>query len=435
MAESAIVNHFLEKHNMLYTNDKLSDCVRRVTISMLDGLKGRPTSLLMLPTYVTSDGTIRENEKIIVIDAGGTNLRVALVRFNSDRDAIIEKLEKFLMPGIEHEVTVGQLFDAIAQCVYPLIHESSRIAFCFSYACNMMPNGDGRLVSFCKEIKVTGDINIEVCATLEQSLVSLGAQGSRKYTLINDSVAVLLGAKAGAGRNAYSDYIGFVLGTGTNMCYNELCTNIEKEQPITKMPGKMVINMETGMFSDVDRGTVDYQLDEESAMQDDSISEKMIGGKYLPEIVKRTLVLACEENLFSNEVSGKKLADMDVTMADIDMLYTAQWYETRLAKCLSDRKGDLIILRELVDAIIVRASILVAANIIAVLQHTQAGMDSRNPVCISMEGTTITKSQILKTKIQNYVQNYFADGDKRYFDFIHVENATLIGTAAAGLLN
>ena len=46
---------------------------------MEEGLAGRPSSLKMIPTYVSPEGELRRDVPVTVLDAGGTNLRAATV--------------------------------------------------------------------------------------------------------------------------------------------------------------------------------------------------------------------------------------------------------------------------------------------------------------------------------------------------------------------
>ena len=48
---------------------------------MQRGLAGDSSSLPMLPTYLTTDGVLPADKPVLVIDAGGTNLRLARVTF------------------------------------------------------------------------------------------------------------------------------------------------------------------------------------------------------------------------------------------------------------------------------------------------------------------------------------------------------------------
>ena len=52
---------------------------------MNKGLNGVDSSLQMIPTFIESNNEIPVNRKVIVLDAGGTNFRVALIHFDDDK--------------------------------------------------------------------------------------------------------------------------------------------------------------------------------------------------------------------------------------------------------------------------------------------------------------------------------------------------------------
>ena len=65
------------------------------------GLAGGKSSLAMIPAYVDADRAVKTDTPINVLDAGGTNLRVATVRFDATGKAKIEGLRKCAMPGTD----------------------------------------------------------------------------------------------------------------------------------------------------------------------------------------------------------------------------------------------------------------------------------------------------------------------------------------------
>ena len=88
----------------------------------------------------------------------------------------------------------------------------------FSFPCECLPNGDGRIISMGKESRVTGAEGKLVCEGIETAMRALGASGARRWRLINDTVGSMLGGMASCDRSRYADFIGFILGTGTNAC-------------------------------------------------------------------------------------------------------------------------------------------------------------------------------------------------------------------------
>ena len=89
----------------------------------------------------------------------------------------------------------------------------------------------------------------------------------------------------------------------------------------------------------------------------------------------------------------------------------------------------------LIDGVIERAAKFVAVNLAAIMQKTGKGKNPLKPVCITAEGTTFYKSKLFRDKLNYYVRTYLNDELNIYCEFVKAENATLIGTAIAGLLN
>ena len=55
------------------------ELINKFVDEMEAGLDGKESSLLMIPSYMSAEGTIIYNEPVAVLDAGGTNLRVASI--------------------------------------------------------------------------------------------------------------------------------------------------------------------------------------------------------------------------------------------------------------------------------------------------------------------------------------------------------------------
>ena len=77
---------------------------------MEKGLRGEPSSLLMIPTYVGVDGKIPEGAKAAVLDAGGTNFRGGIVTIPP---AISDKQNQ-PMPGTKGLVDKDTFYRAFA---------------------------------------------------------------------------------------------------------------------------------------------------------------------------------------------------------------------------------------------------------------------------------------------------------------------------------
>jgi hexokinase len=77
----------------------------------------------------------------------------------------------------------------------------------------------------------------------------------------------------------------------------------------------------------------------------------------------------------------------------------------------------------------------VTVNLSAVMLKRSKGTNPCIPVCISAEGTTFYKSKLFRNKLEYNIRTYLNDKKGVYCEFVKADNATLIGTAIAGLAN
>ena len=124
---------FLEEHKIRSVDINVQQIVDLFTSDMLKGLEGRESTLRMIPTYIEADNQFLTDIPVVAIDAGGTNFRAALVKFNIQGKLEISNLMNAKMPGLEGEISKSEFFKTIAGYVKPIAKLSERIGFCFSY--------------------------------------------------------------------------------------------------------------------------------------------------------------------------------------------------------------------------------------------------------------------------------------------------------------
>ncbi len=285
---------FLRRHEMDSGRIALLRCTGEFLRAMRDGLAGLPSSLLMIPTYLTAGMQVPAGEPVLVMDAGGTNFRIAQVRFSADGRAEIAGFRKFPMPGTRSPISCDAFFDALAGYLLEFDPSISRVGFCFSFPTEILPDRDGRILSFAKEVQVPDGAGRLIGVGINAALRARGA-AEKRFCILNDTVAAML-ACAGGSVGRYSGMIGFILGTGTNTCYLESAAEIRK---IGGGSGQMAVNVESGCYSGLPRGDYDRELDAASQNPGDHLLEKMISGGYLGELITRTLRGAIREGLFS----------------------------------------------------------------------------------------------------------------------------------------
>jgi len=322
------VKEFTKKYGIDHESIDMEINCRLFIEEMESGLSGRGSSLEMIPTYITMNDEIPVDEPVIVIDAGGTNFRTALVHFDCEKKPVIEDFNLHHMPGSKGEIGRDEFFETIAGYIRPLLHRSDKLSFCFSYPVEILPNRDGRLIRFTKEVKVRGLEGNLIGAGLADTLKRTGCADKKSIVMLNDTVATLLGGKAAYPGRVFDSYMGLILGTGTNTCYTEEMENITKiagatdfsAGAVTADTGKspMIVNIESGGYSRAPRGPIDDEFDNGTNNPGKYMFEKMISGAYQGGLFLVIVKKAAGEGLLSRDFSlGLKHVEA-LTSKDID---------------------------------------------------------------------------------------------------------------------
>ena len=415
---------FLQRHGMDSGRIDLTRCTGEFLRAMRDGLAGRPSSLLMIPTYLTGGTPLPAGESVLVMDAGGTNFRIAEVSFDRDGTAQISGFQKLPMPGTRGTMDCDAFFDTLAGYLLQYDPAISRVGFCFSFPAEILPSRDGRILSFAKEVEVTDAAGRLLGQGINGALQKRGA-GEKRFCVLNDTVAVMLSA---AGQPDCDGLIGFILGTGTNTCYLEQTREIGK---IGGGNGQMAVNLESGCYAGLPRGDYDRALDAASQNPGDHLLEKMISGVYLGEIITRTLRGAAEEGLFSAAFAGNLPGDRMYTLAEISDFMEGRGPLFSLTGEPHDRETLCAIVENAMD----RAARIITVNFAAILTQTGGGRDPARPACVAAEGTTFWKAPLLRPRLQHYLDTFLRDQLRFHCRILRAEDATLTGSAAAALLN
>lgn len=420
MSGAAEAARFLARHGMDAGGMELA-ALRALWLDAMErGLRGEESSMHMLPAFVRPDCTGRDGDPVLVMDAGGTNLRTALVRLGP-RGVETLYFSKTAMPGAAGPLTADEFFRAMALQLLPIADRAPRACLCFSYPCRIRPDGDGELIALCKELQVTGAEGALVCARLEAALQALGAAGTRRWRLINDTVAALLGAAAVAPAGRYGGFLGFILGTGVNLCYGEPAAHITKSPEAMRWSGLMAVNTESGCFAGLPQGSVDRALDADSALPGDHLAEKMISGGYLADVLLCTLQTAEREGLLpAGTVRLPRL-----TMQQFDALL-----EGRLPEGFSGGCGAEFCCG-LADGILQRAALFAASMLAAAIERARPA-DGR-PLCICAEGTTVNRTPTFLARIRTLLEQEVTAKGGPALEFVTLADATLAGSALAAM--
>ena len=401
---------FLEDHGFtLAAHIDRSRLIALFDAEMRAGLAGEPSSLAMIKTYIAPTRTNLAGKKAVVLDAGGTNFRGAIV---SIPPAISHK-ENRPMPGVEREVGEDEFYASFANEIARLkpYANTAKVGWCFSYPAATTPDLDARLIKWTKNIKAPAIVGQYVGSELKRRA------GIGEIAVINDTVATLLAAKALEGDRLYSSYIGFILGTGTNTAY------VDKDLG-------MIVNAESGAFDKVDRSEFDRAVDEKSGNPGQQFLEKMIAGAYLGSIGLEILRAAAKAGYFSARARGlisglralstKELGDF--CAGDGDMGFAPD--DARLA-------------RRFTLPVFERAAVLAAVELAAFVIQSGEGIEADEPVAICIDGSTYYKTQavdfagIVKRELDNMLVRR---RNVHYRIVPKVEDAPMIGAAIAAMI-
>ena len=390
------------------------------------GLAGDDSSLPMIPTYLSDDGAIPKDTSVVVIDAGGTNFRRALITFD-DPGYRVEELSKWKMPGIERPATWEEFISFTADNIMPLLDRADKVGFCFSFSAEVTPEIDGRVQRIDKEVVITGCEGQLVAASLNAELERRGIFG-KKIVILNDTVAVLLGGLASVRRSEYSGFVGQVSGTGTNTCCSLPAARIGKLE--TASGRSMIVNLESGMYDGIKGGDFDRILDEESHNPGEKHFEKLTAGVYLGELCHLMLKAAADESLLSPEASERVRA-----LGWIDSAVIDAWASGEHLEQICENAEDEAFVEEICRAMFERSARCMCTNLAAILLLTGAGKTAERPACICAEGSLVQKGRAYRPVLERLLRDEVGGKLGLFAEYRIGNETTLPGSAAAALLN
>jgi len=429
------VTNFLEKYGIFFQDIDLQKQVDLFLDEMVKGLEEKGSSLKMFPTFIQFCNKITANKPVMVLDAGGTNFRSALITFNDNDEPVIRNFKQSLMPGSKNEVSKDEFFRIIIENIKDVIDKSDNIGFVFSYPTEIYPNQDGRLTKFSKEIKakeVEGEL---IGENLKAAIRKSGFKAEKKVVILNDTVASLLSGISAFRKRTFESFIGFILGTGSNACYIEKNANIKnKFSSQFEKNDYQIINIESGNFSKGQRGEIDLSFDNKTINPGMFSYEKMFSGAYLGGIATEAVKFASEDGLFSDVFSKKINDSIALESRDIDDFLYFPPEDAKLLDLIKNAtETDLVSLYHIFDNLVERASIFTSVVLTSAIIKSGKGHNPCNPVCIIAEGSSYYRLKNFQTRVESYMRKVLSRRGDYYFEIHKVDNAILLGAAVAGL--
>jgi hexokinase len=262
---------------------QLQEIVALYRDKIAEGLKADRQQIGCLPTYLGLPSG-QQSGRALVVDTGGTNMRAALINLKpADGEILSGPVAKRVPDGRDGvPLEADQFFDAQAKLAEDLVglEGEAPLGYCFSYPVESTPDGDAVLIRWTKGLRINNVVGHRVGHALIDSLHKQNLRITR-LSVLNDTVASLLGGVHLYGAPRFGrNYIGLILGTGTNMAAvftPDQLTKINIEAP-------MVVNLESGNFSPPHLTRYDDELDAESVNVGAQRFEKAVSGHYLPQI-------------------------------------------------------------------------------------------------------------------------------------------------------
>ena len=421
---SEAARDFLVRHGMDPERIDPDACIGAMRAQMESGLNGGPSSMEMIPTYLSNDGALPYGASAVVIDAGGTNFRCALVRF-TEEGPVVSDMHKCRMPGVGESCSWEDFIRFTADRIQPLTEQADVIGFCFSYSAAITPERDGRVLCIDKEVVVTGCEGQLVGASLLAELKRRGVEG-KHIVLLNDTVAVLLGGAVNLDKDAYSGFIGQVSGTGTNTCVSLPVSRIGK---LGQRGGRgMIVKLESGEYDGIEGGEFDCALDAESHSPGTKRFEKLTAGVYLGQLARLMLRGAADEGLLSTDCAAHVRA-----LPLIDSSVIDAWASGEGFSLLGGDEEDQAFAQEISLALFHRSARCMCVNLLALAELTEGGKD--RPICVLAEGSLVQKGRHYRPELERLLEKYGEQERGLKLELRVGEETTLPGSAAAAVLN
>jgi hexokinase len=402
----------------------------------------------MLPSYISPVNRAPAGKVVIALDAGGTNLRAARVRFDETGRAVTEGARKTSMPGTRGRLNAEQFFNAIADIVEPLLAGRDAaeggiegIGFCFSYPMEATREADGILMAFSKEVDAPEVVGKAIGAGLRDALSRRKVRVPEKITLLNDTTATLLcgavdipvddhegPALSGSG----GPVIGFILGTGFNTAYPE--KSIPKIGFHSETAPQIVV-CETGNFAPRYLGYLDREYDGLTKKPGSYTQEKATAGAYLGPLNLHILKQAVRDGVLSFKRSGELLDRSSLETRELNsFLHAPLSGESPLDQLFDRDETDALASALYLSSIVTeRAALLSAAALAATVERIDGGHNPFAPVRIAVEGTTFIRYRGMRKALEAHLHAMLVSRGPRSCIIAPVEQASLLGAAVAAL--
>lgn len=405
-------DEFLKRYNMHWTQIDAQNLIENFIDEIQKSRNKQESSISMIPSYLNLTQVDKTVEKVVAVDAGGTNLRVSLVDMDENHEPYIVSKDRYGMPGKDKQITAEEFFKELVDIIGMYSDSTEYMGISFAYKGEITPEKDYIIYKMCKEVDITGIDGKSLSDGINE-------QYEKKYnkrlkiSSVNDTTACLIGTVSNADIANFGACIGMVLGTGFNICYKE---NMKRVKGSSDSDLYDIVVTEAGFFDKLDRGVFDEKIDNESMIPYDHYFEKMISGKYLPIIYNECMKKALEEGLISDDEFIEEHCDGRYLnyLLEKDAMSEDEMFAKAVSENICKRSALL-------------AALSVAATVIASVENVKTAI-------IVPEGSTVLKMKDFMKNFEYFLNEYLTDKHGISFVIQTAENSVLKGTAKAVLM-
>jgi hexokinase len=442
-------NGALPQDLFLLSDEALETVAARFKADLENGLAGKPSSLKLLKSHLRlSSGT--ESGNYLALDFGGTNVRVTHVNLDGGRGYTLlgsrrVRLREARKDGRILDLTTKEtgaetLFDYIAQEIIPVARQmqaglagqnigqtSVPLGHTFSFPYASGHAGEARLITWTKEIAVSGAVGQDINRLLRDALTRLDASDIRPIAVLNDTTATLLsGSYLRPGC-----VIGSIMGTGHNTCYMQ--------------PGTGILNLESGNFDGAFETVYDQHLDQTSERPGAQLLEKKTSGHYLGEIIRSAFMDLSAPAQRSESAQWLEAGDLSKpwSLPTTQISRLLELDESGQTAAAPPRPSGLALMLELSRRVAARSARLVAATFLGILDHLAPEMDPADPASpgISVDGSLYEKMPGYQAALSGALQEGWARRRGRGSwpaaapSWIFIQDGSSLGAALAACQN
>ena len=349
-------------------------------------------------TYVSQLPTGRENGAYLALDLGGTNFRVILIELDTGTTSVRMKAVKHV---VTEDLMTGpgeNLFNFMADKLkefmieHQLLGKRHHLGFTFSFPTIQHSLASADLATWTKGFVCEGVEGVDVAQLLEKAIKRHPELDIHISAILNDTTGCLIACAYKRPECA----IGVIIGTGTNASYVEDIGNVELYQGHVGRKKEVVINTEWGALGntgslDFIRTQFDHAVDKNSKNFTKQVYEKLISGMYLGELARQVILEAAEKQILFKGQNVEVLTRKEIIQtrhiseieSDEDGEYSSTWAVlTEIGLNDVSTHFDCQLLRFICESISIRAALLAAAGVAALLNKM-----GRRMVTVGMDGS------------------------------------------------